>query len=216
MAVPGPGSARAGERHGLAVLGGSFNPPHTTHARICATAVQHLPIDEVRVVPAGDHPHKQGGDLANANDRLAMCRLAFATLAHVVVDDREVRRTGPSFTVDTLEELQREAPARALYFLIGSDNLPLLPTWRHHHRILQLCTVVTYPRHGHPVGPERLLGLDLTEQERRLLLANVLPLPGDDRAASTVRERWRAGERALPELHPAVEQYIATHHLYSP
>jgi nicotinate-nucleotide adenylyltransferase len=216
MAVPGAGSARAGERLGLAVLGGSFNPPHATHARICASAVQHLPIDEVRVVPTGDHPHKQGRDMARAKDRLAMCRLAFAGLAHVVVDDREVRRRGPSFTVDTLEELHREAPARALYFLIGSDNLPLLPTWRHHHRILQLCTVVTYPRHGYPVAPPVLDGLDLSATERRALLDRVLPLPADDRAASDVRERWRAGERALAELSPEVERYIATHRLYPP
>ena len=216
MAVLGPGPAHAGEPPGIAVLGGSFNPPHATHARLCASALQHLPIDQVRVVPAGDHPHKQGRDMASATNRLAMCRLAFAGLDRVVVDDREVQRTGPSFTVDTLEELHQEAPLRGLFFLIGSDNLPLLPSWRHHHRILQICTVVTWPRLLHPIGPEQLVGLDLTEAERRQLLANVLPLPACAHAASDVRARWRAGERSLAELCPAVEQYIAAHHLYSP
>lgn len=215
MAVLGPGPARPAERPGIAVLGGSFNPPHATHRRICTAALQHLPIDAVHVVPAGDHPHKQGRDMASAADRLAMCRLAFAGLDRVVVDDREVHRTGPSFTVDTLEELHRQDPGRALYFLIGSDNLPLLSTWRHHHRILQLCMVVTYPRQGHPVEPGRLAGLDLSDEERRSLLAHVLPLPADALAASDVRERWRAGERSLAELCPEVAQYITTHHLYS-
>jgi nicotinate-nucleotide adenylyltransferase len=150
-----------GERQGIAVLGGSFNPPHCTHQRLATAALDHLPISELRIVPAGTPPHKDG-DLAPAADRLAMCRLAFADRPGIVVDDREVRRSGPSFTVDTLQELATEAPGRALFFLIGSDNLRLLPTWRDHHRLLALCTVVTYPRAGHSISATTLRGLDLT------------------------------------------------------
>jgi nicotinate-nucleotide adenylyltransferase len=136
---------------GLAILGGTFDPPHRTHRRIAEAALEQLPVAEVAVLPAGDHPHKGSRRSTAALDRLAMCRLAFARLHRVRVDDREVLRKGVSYTVDTLEALRAEAPDRALYFLIGSDNLPLLPTWKDHHRVLELCTVATFPRQGHPI-----------------------------------------------------------------
>lgn len=204
----------AARADGIAVLGGSFNPPHGTHRRIAAAAFAHLPISELRVLPAGDHPHKRHRDMAPAAHRLAMCRLLFADLPHVVVDDREVRREGPSFTVDTLAELQREHPGRQLFLLVGSDNTPLLPTWRDHHRILALATVVTFPRADAPLDAAALHRVDLSAREREDLLAHVLPMAADAVSATAIRARLRAGERDLPELAPAVEGYLRTHHLY--
>ncbi|HZN38329.1 MAG TPA: nicotinate (nicotinamide) nucleotide adenylyltransferase [Planctomycetota bacterium] len=213
MSSKTPSPPTPGERQGIAVLGGSFNPPHCTHQRLAAAAFSHLPISELRIVPAGTPPHKDL-DLAPAAHRLAMCRLAFANRPGIVVDDREVRRSGPSFTVDTLQELTTEAPGRVLFFLIGSDNLRLLPTWRDHHRLLALCTVVTYPRAGHAISANTLRGLDLTPAEREGLLSHVLPGPADAVAASDLRRRWRRGERNLAEIPAAVRSYIEAHALY--
>ena len=199
---------------GLALFGGAFNPPHRTHRRIAEQALRQLPVRELRVLLVGDHPHKRDGDLASAADRLAMCGLAFAGLSRCVVDDRELRRRGPSFTVDTLQQLADEAPRRPLFFVIGADNLPLLPTWRDHHRILRLCTVATFPRVGCPVDDRALRGLDLDDGERRRLLGHVLAMPPDDVNATALRQRLRAGERALPELAPEIEAYVRAHALY--
>lgn len=203
-----------GSPSGLALYGGAFNPPHRTHRRIVEAALAQLPVQELRVLPAGDHPHKRRGDVVSAEHRLAMCRLAFGDLPRVVVDDRELRRAGPSFTVDTLEELHREAPTRELWFVIGSDNLPLLPTWRDHHRILQLAKVATFPRLSAPIDGAQLGGLDLSAEERRHLLAHVLQLDADAVAAQDLRRRLAAGERDLPELDPRVEAYVRDHRLY--
>lgn len=208
-----PGGSPAA-RPGLGVFGGSFNPPHRTHHRLAAAALRHLPIHTLLVVPSGDHPHKRGRDMAPAADRLAMCRLAFADLPGVRLDDRELRRHGPSFTVDTLRELAAEHPGTPLYFLVGSDNLGQLPTWREPAAILALCTLVTYPRLGHDVTPAVLDALPLPPATRAQLAAHVLPLPADAVAASDLRARWRRGERDLAELLPAVRDYIATHDLY--
>lgn len=207
-------TARGGAPTWLALFGGAFNPPHRTHRRIAEAALQQLPVRELRVLPAGDHPHKQGRDVAPAEQRLAMCRLQFAELPRCIVDDRELHRRGPSFTVDTLQELHDEQPARPLFFVLGADNLPLLPTWRDHHRILRLCTVVTFPRLGCTTDAQALHGLDLDERERAMLLAHVLTMPADDVNATALRARLRAGERGLPELLPTVEAYIRAHHLY--
>jgi nicotinate-nucleotide adenylyltransferase len=152
--------------------------------------------------------------MAAAPHRLQMCRLLFAGEPGILVDDRELRRPGPSFTADTLAELAAEHPGRALFFLIGSDNLPLLPTWRDHHRILGLATVVTWPRAGCPVRAADLESLDLTRAERSSLLANVLDAPADAVSASDLRARWRSGEHDLPELAEPVRRYVAEHRLY--
>lgn len=213
MSEPGR-QGGAAETAGIAVLGGSFDPPHTTHRRLAESALLRLPVAEVRVIPAGDHPHKQDQGMTAARHRLAMCRLAFGDRPGIVVDDRELRRAGPSFTVDTLAELAAERPRRPLFFLIGSDNLPLLPTWHDHHRLLRLATVVTWPRAGHPVTPEVLEHRDLTAAERTALLRHVLQVPPDDVAATSLRERLRRGERELPELEPAVRRYCEDHALY--
>ncbi|MBL8735400.1 MAG: nicotinate (nicotinamide) nucleotide adenylyltransferase [Planctomycetes bacterium] len=214
MAAPASPPVAPHERPGLAVLGGSFNPPHATHRRLAEAALAGLPVDRVLVIPAGDHPHKRNSDMAPAEDRLAMCRLAFADLPEVTVDDRELRRTGPSFTVDTLASLRREHPGRRLYFLIGSDNLPLLPTWREPERLLTLCEVVTYPRLGHPLDDAAFAALPLPAELRKRLRDHVLELPADAIAASELRRRWRAGQQDLAELHPEVRAYIRAHHLY--
>ncbi|MCB9887100.1 MAG: nicotinate (nicotinamide) nucleotide adenylyltransferase [Planctomycetes bacterium] len=201
---------------GLAVLGGTFDPPHSSHARLAAAALAQLPIDRLLVIPAGDHPHKQDRGVTPAADRLAMCERAFADQPRVRVDAREIRRGGLSFTVDTLEELRREHPDRAIYFLIGSDNLPLLPTWYRHHRLLELATIVTYPRAGHPVAAADLDGLDLSDDEKEHLLEHVLQLPADDVNSTALRRRLRAGDRSLAEIHPDVLTYIDHHGLYRP
>lgn len=214
MTSAGEPRTQARERTGIGVLGGAFNPPHRTHERLALAALRRLPIGELRVIPAGDHPFKGAHDMAPAADRVAMCRLAFGSLPGVVVDDREVRRRGPSFTVDTLAELASEEPGRPLFLLIGSDNLGQLATWRDPQRLLALCTVVTYPRAGHPATAAALAGQPLTAAQRDALLANVLDLPADAVAASELRARWRRGERDLPALTAAVRDYIEAHGLY--
>lgn len=214
MAAPASPPDAPTKRPGLAVLGGSFNPPHATHRRLVEAALAGLPVDRVLVIPAGDHPHKRNTDMAPAEDRLAMCRLAFADLPRVTVDDRELRRTGPSFTVDTLASLGREHPGRRIFFLIGSDNLPLLPTWREPERLLTLCEVVTYPRLGHPLDDAAFAALPLPAELQKRLRDHALDVPADAIAASELRRRWRAGEHDLAELHPEVRAYIRAHHLY--
>ncbi len=210
-----PSDAHAPAPRGLGVFGGSFNPPHASHRRLVEAALAQLPIDRLLVIPTGDHPLKRGDDMAPAADRLAMCRLAFGDQPGVAVDDRELRRPGRSFTVDTLAELAAEHPGRRLFFLIGSDNLAILPQWREPARICELATLATYPRLGHPVDAAALAALPLPPAARAAVAAHVLDLPADAVASSDLRARWRRGERTLPEVAPAVRDYLAAHGLYA-
>jgi len=215
MPAPQDAPAAAPPPLGLGVFGGSFNPPHASHLRLCAAALAQLPIDRLLVIPTGDHPLKRGDDMAPAADRLAMCQLAFADVPGVTIDDRELRRPGRSFTVDTLAQLAAEHPGRRLYLLIGSDNLAILPQWHEPARVCELATLATYPRLGHPVDAAALAALPLPPAARASVAAHVLELPADAIASSDLRARWRRGERALPELAPLVRDYIVRRGLYA-
>ncbi|GAB4164647.1 MAG: nicotinate (nicotinamide) nucleotide adenylyltransferase [Planctomycetota bacterium] len=197
---------------GIAMLGGSFDPPHRTHRRMIEAAFRHLPIGRALVLPVGDHPQKEG--LTGASDRLEMCRLAFADLPDTEVDDREVRRRGPSFTADTIDEIAREFPGRPLYWLIGSDNAPLLPTWKDYRRILSRCRVAILERLGHRLDERALQDSGLTTEERAHLLASRIPFEADGVSATDLRRALRAGRRDLRDLHPDVLAYIDRRGLY--
>ena len=207
--VPPPGA-----RTGIGVLGGAFDPPHASHRRVAAGALDLLPLGELRVIPAGDHPFKREPGMTPAAHRLAMCRLAFADLPGARVDAREVERGGLSFTVDTLAQLAAEHPGRRLWLLLGSDNLTALPAWREPERIVALATIATYPRLGHPATAAALAAAGVPAAMHAALLAHVLPLPADDVASSALRARLRAGEREPAEIAPAVRRYIEEHGLY--
>ncbi len=186
---------------GLALFGGAFNPPHLTHKKILAATKEQLPVTQVVVLPAGAHPHKQAADndMASAAARLELCALAFGDIPQVTIDDRELRREGLSYTVDTLRELHAEHPDQTLFWIIGADNLPLLRTWREPESILELCTLVTCPRKNHAAntaGP----GITLDFQP-------------DDVSASAIRKALRSGHK--PEgLDPRVLDRIRQLGLY--
>ena len=199
-------------KSGLALFGGSFNPPHQTHLRILQTALEALSPSEIRVIPAGLHPHKPGWEMAPPEHRMQMCHLAFDDLDRVKVVDLEVRRSGPSYTVDTLELIRPQLDAnQPLYYLIGSDNLRLLPTWHQPERILALSTLVTFPRADAPVDFE---GLGLDAQQQAELAHHVLPMEADSISSSEIRHRLHGGISPIAELHPEVDEYIRKHHLY--
>lgn len=185
--------------NGLALFGGAFNPPHLTHRRIVTAAKEQLPVERVVILPAGVHPHKQDPEheMAPAAARLELCQLAFGDIPYVTIDDRELRREGLSYTVDTLTELRNENPDATLYWLIGSDNVPLLHTWRQPARILELATLVIYPRKGfEAAGPG--ITLDVTP---------------DDVSASAIRKALRSGRRPA-EVDSRVLERIQQLRLY--
>jgi len=122
------------------VLGGAFDPPHRAHRALAEAALAQLDLDALHIVPTGQAWHK-ARPLTDATHRLAMCQRAFGDLPGVVLDARELRRTGPSYTVDTLTELRAEHPAAELLLLLGADQWAALPTWKRWRDVLALATV---------------------------------------------------------------------------
>jgi nicotinate-nucleotide adenylyltransferase len=129
------------------VFGGTFDPIHFGHLRTAFELQQTLRLEELRFIPAGNPPHRDV-PLADAEARLAMVRAATADQPGFVVDDREVRRAGPSYTVTTLGELRAEFPDRPFCLIVGMDAFLGLPRWHRWREILELAHLVVAHRPG--------------------------------------------------------------------
>ena len=207
-----------------AVLGGSFNPIHYGHLLLADEVLEQLDLDRVLFVPAGAPPHKPLTTLAPAADRYAMVKLATADHPRFDVSDVELRRSGPSYTVDTLEALR--AGGDELVLLLGSETFLDLMSWRAPRRIAELARLVVVPRSGSAFDPDDVAaqkvlaaigmarfapveGPRLPPAAVMILHATSLPI-----SASELRRRAREGRSLAYRVPPAVIQYIESHRLY--
>ncbi|MBI3608753.1 MAG: nicotinate (nicotinamide) nucleotide adenylyltransferase [Nitrospirae bacterium] len=161
----------------IGVFGGTFNPIHVCHLRIAARVQALVTLDLVVFVPASVPPHKAKEDLAPAHHRLEMTRLAVAGWPGFEVDDLELKRPGPSYSADTMEEFRRRHPADELYFLMGIEMFIDLETWREPHRLLAASRVVVTARAGRRFA--ELTGLPWIGGTPREVLERFDAVPGE-------------------------------------
>lgn len=210
----------------IGILGGTFDPIHFGHLRLAHEAAELCGLTRVRLVPGGTPPHRERpGTPAQA--RLDMARLAAAGNPLLEVDDREVRRAGPGYTVDTLLELRAElGEAQPLCLLVGADAFLGFPTWSRWPRLFELAHVIVAARPGFVLDAATLPG-PLAEQTTgriadeaaalaaapagRVFVAAIPPLAI---SATALRDKLASGRSVRYLLPDAVLQYIATHHLY--
>lgn len=210
----------------VAILGGTFDPVHIGHIGLAEDVRRALALSEVRLVPAGDPPHR-GGPEASARDRVAMLRLAVANHPGLVVDPREVARAGKSYTVLTLDELRQEAPARPLLLLVGADAFLGFPTWHRWRELFALAHVVVTARPGVALEPSGELAAEwkarlvdkpdllFTKPAGSIYVQAISPMPISATEIRAQLARGAAGREAVaPMLAPAVLRYIDQHHLY--
>ncbi len=190
------------------VFGGTFDPVHAGHLAAIEAARQELGLDEVLVVPAGSPRLKASRPGASGMHRLEMARQAALALPGVAVSDLEMRRPGPTYTVDTLEAL---APGRELFLLLGTDALRQIGLWRAPGRVVQLARVAVLERPGQP--DDALSALEAVDAEARGV-ATVVGGPLVEISSTEVRRRLRRGRSVTGLVPVAVERYIANHGLY--
>lgn len=130
----------------IGILGGTFNPIHYGHLRMAQELADALNFDEVRFIPAANPPHKDAPAIS-AEHRAAMVRLAIKNNPAFTCDDRELRRTGASYTIDTLLSLRQELGAQvSITLLMGSDAFTKFDTWHRWEEIIQHCHIVLVQR----------------------------------------------------------------------
>ena len=188
----------------VGLFGGSFDPVHDAHVALAKTALGQLELDEVRWIPVGQ-PWQKARQLAAAADREQMVRLAIAGEPRFVLDRSELRRRGPSFTLDTVRELATAEPDAEWFLILGQDQYASLHTWRDWRELLDLVTLAIANRPGAALA----VNTQIAKVEHQTML-----LPMMDMSSTEVRRRVAAGESIAGLVPEAVARYIDQHRLY--
>lgn len=189
-------------------FGGSFNPLHHGHLITARAVAEAGGFNKVLLIPSCQPPHKrQNGDMADPEQRLAMCRLAVADDRLFDVSDVELRRSGPSYTIDTVRELKRQGWQR-VHWLMGADMVEILPKWHEPQALLAEADFVVMAR------PGWTFNWDAMPTEFHRLRQNVVAAPMLQISSTDIRQRVRDG-RSIRYLVPdAVQGYIEQNRLY--
>ncbi|RLC92910.1 MAG: nicotinic acid mononucleotide adenylyltransferase [Chloroflexi bacterium] len=197
---------------GIAVFGGTFDPIHQGHLAVAKDVKARLGFQEVVFVPAGDPWLKADREVTAAEHRLEMVRLAVDGNPGFGVSTIEIDRPGPSYTVDTMEQLRRElGPGARLAFVLGADALAGLDAWKEPQRLIQLCCLVAFARPGFPLPALEPLEAAIPGLSRRVTFVEVSQV---DVSASDIRRRVAKGLPIRGMVPEAVERYILEHRLY--
>ena len=197
----------------IGVFGGTFNPPHLGHLRLAKAAKAQGNLDTVLIMPANIPPHKEARNLICSDDRLELCRRTFEDEAFVI-SDLELRRTGKSYTVDTIHVLKDAYPGDELFLIIGSDMLLSFDRWYRWQEILSLCSLLVLSREDE-ISPLALRAyandmLGLAEGEGYQIL-NLTPM---ELSSTYIRETCKQGGDVSQFLTDAANAYIKEKGLY--
>ncbi|PJA29578.1 MAG: nicotinic acid mononucleotide adenylyltransferase [candidate division Zixibacteria bacterium CG_4_9_14_3_um_filter_46_8] len=190
----------------VGVLGGVFDPIHIGHMHIADGVLRTLGLSKVILIPAGDPPHRRSSPIALGNHRYEMLKLAVSDNLQIEVSDLELRRSGKSYSVDTLIELRRIHPDWEIHFIMGADNLGEILTWKEPEKLFELSRVVVVTRPG---ARSRSNEINLPGRVMEI------DLPGIDISSTQIRNALKDAKPCRYLLPPGVETYIGRHKLYA-
>ena len=184
----------------IGIYGGSFNPVHFGHVNVARQAIESLALDRLAIVPANVSPFKADG-AANAPtyawDRMEAVRNAFSSMDKVVVDERELRRGGVSYAIDTVREIAAENPGAKLYFIIGEDSAEGLPRWKDYDELVKLVEFKSFPRTK-----------ESSTEIRRLFEEGKVVLNPDEKIVKIVKDGLRRKEGFCPCRLPKLPEFF--------
>jgi len=196
----------------LGILGGTFDPIHLGHLSIAEEAVKRLDLGKVIFIPAGQPWLKLNRMITSAEHRKKMIELAISGKPFFELSTVEVERSGPSYTVDTLRDLQRKLGGKAKFFLIlGWDSLNELPGWHNPVELLKLCRLVAFTRPGSAPPNLEALEASVPGIKRSTVLLDIEPI---DISSTDIRMRVAKGLPVSGLVPYEVEKYIREHNLY--
>jgi nicotinate-nucleotide adenylyltransferase len=198
----------------IGVFGGAFDPPHNAHVALAGAALGQFALDALYIIPTGQAWHK-ARTLSAPEHRLAMTRLAFEDMPRVVVDERELQRAGPTFTIDTLQALQAENPQAQLYLFIGADQFFSFRQWHKWQEILELAIICIADRAQSTLAQTQFDAYAPHDHRFFTLQLPLMPV-----SATQVRQLMTLGAASaydVAQLVPEpVARYISLHRLYRP
>ena len=196
----------------IGVIGGTFDPIHNGHLVIAEETRGRLNLDEILFVPTGQPWLKGDSPISAAEHRLEMVRLAIADRPYFRLSTVDIERPGPSYSIDTITELQSQLGAGTeLFFILGWDSLAELPQWHEPSRLIEMCYLVAVPRPGYRRPKLKSLESSVPGITQRVML---LDSPEIDISASAIRDRVARGLSVRHLVPEPVNRYIKQHKLY--
>ena len=206
----------------IGVLGGSFDPVHYGHLRLAIELLQDLALSEMRLIPCGVPPHRAPLVASNAQ-RVAMLQAAIVGEQGLVVDERELRRSGPSYTVDTLTSLRSELGDVPLCLIMGKDAFIHLHTWHRWHELIELAHIVVAERPGCDKRVEGEVAQMFSKHrvDSQVPLGKAAagcilpwPVPALDISSSRIRALCAAGQSIRYLMPDAVREIVLSQQIY--
>ncbi len=189
------------QHNNIGLFFGSFNPIHIGHLILAEEVREKLGLSRVLFIPTYLPPHKNGAEVAPADDRLAMVRAAIEGNPNLGVDDEEIKRGGRSYTIDTLKDIRKRFTREELFFITGSDLLTYLEEWKDVAAIIGMVTFIVATRPGYPL-------------EKIPSYIQTVAIRAVDVSAYEIRQRIR-GNKSFRYLVPErVYEYIIDKELY--
>lgn len=195
----------------IVIFGGTFNPIHTGHVKLAKAAVDKLNADKLLIIPANIPPHKAADCLADGTDRFNMCRLAFDGYDKAEVLDLELKQQGKSYTVNTLEQLDRLYPNSQFYLLMGADMFFTFTQWKQPHKIAQYAVLCAAARDNNQYNNLIEQGKLLKSQGIDSVVLNIDPF---EISSTEIRARLNNKQSCKGVLPDKVIQYIEQKGLY--
>lgn len=201
-------------RHKLGILGGTFNPIHNGHLKLAQCAYEQFHLNQVLVIPNHMPIYKNRGELLSTDYRREMIQLAIKDYSYMMFSDIEIKRAGPTYSIDTVRELHKLYPDAELYFIIGGDSLVHFQEWHEYQALLRECRFICAPRQTDTGDGLAEAGNILCRQvpEARIYF---LSFPVMDISSTEIRAAIHQQQSTAKWLPPAVRAYIDRHHLYT-
>lgn len=199
----------------IALFGGTFDPVHIGHIKVARAARDYIKAEKLVLIPAKQSPLKRSGPVACDNDRLEMLSLAVSDKRNFEISDYELRKDGPSYTVETVKHFQKLYGEDALLcWLIGADNIDDLPKWYKVEQLIDMCNVSVMYRSGFERPDFDKLSEKLGQKRIEKLAYNIIPTPLVDVSSTDIRRRLCRGESVAGMLEKGVYEYILSKGLY--
>lgn len=211
----------------VGIFGGTFNPLHEGHVNVIRTVHGRMKLDQIVVVPASQNPRKPQVDGPTGDQRVEMLKRGLEEYSEfVAIDDREVKKGGASFTIETVREYAKTLPPENLYIIVGLDQFEDFDKWRDYKELLTLANliVVSRPNHTAPFSEQDMpAGLQplIEAFDRQFVQLSTgrsiefVRLQDLDISATDVRKRLRTGRNVDAQMSIAVEEFIREQGMYA-
>ena len=205
----------------IGVFGGTFDPVHNGHTKIIQNLLELIPLDEIKVIPNGQPPHRTS--VCSNNDRLEMVNLAFKGINQISVDEREIHREGPSYAIHTAREILEEYHQDNIIWIMGSDAFSEIDTWFEWEDFLNIINILVMARPGYEIDSTSMAGTlilerqtsnidDLSHGAGKILIVDIDPI---NISSTQVRSNLAAGETVNELILEDVSDYIDSGKLYT-